>query len=87
MAELLRLHKRLFGMTDRKSVEDAVSEAAGWLAAQGVKFAISLGKTGLDVIEVVGRRKILLFQLSLSISQRIFITSEFWRNAKHQENG
>ena len=49
------LHARLFGMSDRKSVDDAVGEVAGWLTKQGVKFAISLSKTGLDVIEVVGR--------------------------------
>ncbi len=45
----------MFGVRSRESLEDAVGEVAKWLTKQGVKFTISLGRTAMDAMELVGR--------------------------------
>ena len=55
MTELLGLQTRLVGVNSRNAVEDAAGDVAKWLTSKGVKFAITLGTAGLDVLEIVGR--------------------------------
>ncbi len=42
-------------MNGRNTVEEAAGDVAKWLTSKGDKFAITLGKAGLDVLEIVGR--------------------------------
>ena len=55
MAELLGLHIRLFGTSNRESFENAVGDVAKFLTHHGVDFAISSGRIAMDAMELVGR--------------------------------
>ena len=55
MARLLGLQTRLIGMSSHSAVEEVAGDVAKWLTSIGVRFAITLGKAGMDVLEIVGR--------------------------------
>ena len=55
MAELLGLQTRLIGMSSHTAVEEVAGEVAKWLTSKGIKFAISLGRAGMGVLEIAGR--------------------------------
>ena len=54
MAGLKRLQTRLIGMSKTTAVEDVAGELAKWLTSNGVSFAMTLGKAGLEALEFVG---------------------------------
>ena len=54
MAGLKRLQTRLIGMSSHGTVEEVAGELAKWLASNGVSFAMTLGKAGLEALEFVG---------------------------------
>ncbi len=42
-------------MSSHSTVEELAGDVAKWLTSIGVRFAITLGKARMDVLEIVGR--------------------------------